>query len=64
MTSTKELSIPKKDYTAIAVATAAARVSQSVELDPHVILYLFKFYSIVKIRGANNPYARMMWPGI
>ncbi len=33
-------------------------------MDPQHLLYLFEYYKISKVGGANKPYACMQWPGI
>ena len=33
-------------------------------MDQHDLLYLFEYYKITKIGGANSPYACVEWPGI
>jgi len=51
-------------YTAIAITTEAAGEGNKSEMDPHTLLYLFEYYIITKIGGANNLYACAEWPGI
>ena len=48
---------PKDCYTTIANATEAVREGHTTEMAPHTLLYLFEYYRITKINGANNPYA-------
>jgi hypothetical protein len=51
-------------YTAIAIATQAAGEGHATIMDPYTLLYLFEYYIITKIGGANNLYACAEWPGI
>ena len=53
------LAVPEDYYSAIAEAIESARDHESVELEPHLLLYLMEFYRIVEIGGANNPFACM-----
>ena len=58
------LAVPEDYYSAIAEASESTRDRHSIELEPHLLLYLMEFYKIVKIGGINNPFASMEWPGI
>ena len=58
------LAVPEDYYSAIVKASELSGDRQSIEVDPHILLYLMEFYKIVKIGGINNPFASMEWPGI
>ena len=58
------IEIPENYYTTIANATKAAGEGHTSKLDPRFLLYLFEYYRISKIGGANNPYACAEWPGV
>ena len=51
-------------YSALSEAVKAAGDRHYVELGPQHTLYLFEYYKISKVGGANSPYACMQWPGI
>ena len=51
-------------YTAISNATEVAGEGHTTEMDHHDLLYLFEFYKITKIGGANKPYACVEWSRI
>jgi len=58
------LDIPDDYYTALSDAVEAACDRHYIELSPQHTLYLFEYYKISKVGGANIPYACMQWPGI
>jgi len=51
-------------YSALSEAVVAAGERHFVELDSQHTLYIFEYYKISKVGGANIPYACMQWPGI
>ena len=51
-------------YTALSDALEAAGDRHYFESSPQYQLYLFEYYKISKVGGANIPYACMQWPGI
>ncbi len=60
----EEIDVPEDYYIAISNATEAAGEDHTTLMDPNSLLYLFEYYRIVKIGGANSPYAYTEWPGI
>ena len=53
------------DYcSALSEAVEAAGERHNVALDSQHTLYLFEYYKISKVGGANIPYACMQWQGI
>ena len=56
--------VPNDYYSALSEAVEAAGEKHYVELDSHHTLYLFEYYKISKVGGANSLYACMRWPGI
>jgi hypothetical protein len=53
------LDVPYDYYSALSEAVEAAGDRHSVELGPQHTLYIFEYYKIGKVGGANNPYAYM-----
>ena len=58
------MDIPEDYYTAIATASEAAGEGHTSEMKHHALIYLFEYYKITKIGGANSPYTCAEWPGI
>ena len=58
------IDIPEDYYTTIANAKKATGEGHTTLMAPHTLLYLFEYYKMTKIGGANNPYACAEWPGI
>jgi hypothetical protein len=58
------LDIPEDYYTAISNASEATGEGHATNIDHHDLLYLFEYYRITKISGANSLYACAEWPGI
>jgi len=53
------LNVPDDYYSALSEAVEAAGDRHYVELGPQHTLYLFEYYKINKVGGANSPYACM-----
>ena len=58
------MDIPEDFYTAISNPSEAAGEGHTTVMDHLDLLYLFEYYIIIKIGGANNPYACAERPGI
>ena len=56
--------VPEDYYTIISNATEAAGEGHIALMAIYDLLYLFEYYKIAKIGGANSPYACAEWPGI
>ena len=55
------LPIPEDYYTAISNETKTAGEGHTTQMDQHDLIYLFEYYRITKIAGANSPYACVEW---